>query len=200
MGEYSLADGLLDSIPILYSLNGRQMAEYEMYESILPFLRQVSTDTVGLASIDSAQLETLLGIASADSLMPGVFARNILIHKGISDYLEPVLEPDNLKSSRSWRKTYGDNKSEKNNLDQVYPNPTRNYCMVKLYHRNPEQKNKTGMLYLTDLMGRRLFGTSVRADQHYYLVPLKDLPAGQYFIHLILSGAPPEVIKIVKQY
>ena len=109
--------------------------------------------------------------------MPGVFARNILIHKGISDYLEPVLEPENLKSSGKWRKTYGNAKNDKNNLNQVYPNPARNYCMVKLSRRNPEQANQPGMLYLTDLMGRRLFGTSVRSPVRRALTPASQASA-----------------------
>ena len=181
---------ILNTIPSDVTLSENQQMIHDMYVSLFPMLDQVASDTNGTGSLDSTQIETLSIIATNNDAMPGVYAKNLLIKKGLLQYDEPILIGSSLKQSKKW-KPFTDNPPQGSNIEtmlQVYPNPAGNYFIIEYRVAGQVVQETEISISVTDMLGRDMlkFVPKHRFDQ--IVVPTESLTCGSFLISLKING------------
>ncbi|MDP1623329.1 MAG: T9SS type A sorting domain-containing protein [Bacteroidales bacterium] len=190
---------ILNTIPSEFTLSDNQELTHELYVALFPYLYQVVSDSNGLWSLDSTQISVLNTLALNDNSLPGAYARNLLIKKGLLQYEEPILLVSSLKESKKWR-SGSDNPSLGNDKDfwlKVYPNPANYYFIVE--YRSIKQINPGYKLSITvtDIKGREFFNFPLNKNFDRFVIPTEKLNAGAYIIGLNVNAKQKEQVKLI---
>jgi hypothetical protein len=157
---------------------------------LFDILIDIQSDSTG---IDSARSVSLTAIANETNVIPGIYARNLLINRGLLYYSEPVYLPEYLKTSRVLDKTHISD-SPKPTYLKIYPNPAGNFFIIEYDLRNLGGK---ASIKLSDLSGRDFIGFSLSDAQNQRIIDAKILAKGTYLIKLIINKHVTEVHKVI---
>jgi len=176
-GDTSSAETTLNNIPGIFSLSAPELKEHQQYQSFFALLKQLNRDGKSITEIDSSQVQILETIFNSSNGYVSGYAKNILVTMGKITYHEPYVFPDgNLKSSKIIRKNSLD--EQRVNQLKVYPNPAKDYIIVE-YTLNSNSDDVSIDLY--DISGKRIRSIKVDNTHDWLVVPLTDLPGGNYF-------------------
>ena len=134
------------------------------------------------------QLHTLL-----QSVTPvSAYARNVLIALDELSYVEPVIVPDLLKSSRA-ETAYQELMSGKaQTMLEVHPNPAQDFVVVGWTLENEQVSGSIAIHRITGgLMSTFTFNTPVDKQT----VDTREWPSGAYVVTLTLNGKVMESAK-----
>jgi hypothetical protein len=191
--NFTLANSVLQNIAIQFNLTNRQLATHQNYLALVALLPQLCSDTMGFAMPDSNQRIALEQLSETDYSLPGAWARNILIAAGLQNYQEPVFSGTELKSSRKERFRWTTAHSIDSKL-RVYPNPARDYIIVE-YKKN-ESKDQYSIQVL-DQKGKKIMSFILSKTEDQKIIPIANLPSGNYLIQLKVNQSPKESCKVV---
>lgn len=197
--SFSDGNNLLSSIPSTYTLSTDQENEYEMYETLFPIVHQLISDSSGLESVDSNQVETLLTLTGNTHELPGVYARNILIKRGIVQYEEPILTNILTKESRNWKIKKPEIKPVTDGWVSVFPNPSNGYFIAEYQLPKGSANDVSAALTVTDLNGRNWYSRKVQKSYDQVVIPVSGMAAGTYVVHLTRNGISLGNTKLVIQ-
>ena len=180
------AENLFDTIPDLFYLTAYQQAYHQAMEDYIDYLANIIQNEENIIAPDSAQVEILEELASLESSMPSVYARNILLACGKIDYSEPIYLPNLNKSSFQSDQDF--QHTIKNDFSQslkVYPSPANDFVIVEF-----SLSTLDGKIVIHDVTGKdvRVFKLNNQRDQ--IIVNVSDLKPGFYFVSLY-SGSHP---------
>ena len=186
--DSAMAYSTFYNISVNYELDGRQEAEYDLYEELLDIKWQMHSDTI---LPDSAIIQALFDIAEHYNTAPGVNARNILVGLGELEYDEPVYFPDFNKAAPIWRRSK-QNGTTPASL-KVFPNPAGHYFIAEFVLQEVIGSN---MLVLTNLNGHNLLVIDIRKKQDQIVIPTTGIQPGVYILQLINGSKVKESVKI----
>jgi hypothetical protein len=111
-----------------------QIIELNQNNTLLSIVNRAKSNNLNL-TFDSIQINNLQAMLAIDSLnlfLPTVFARNVLVNKGIRNYNEPLIFDPEFKSANI-KKVYPKIHTISNTpcYLKVYPNPAKNYLIVE---------------------------------------------------------------------
>jgi len=120
------------------------------------------------------------------------FARNVLMFYDTLSYEEPIQYPSFLKSG-SIIPILAQRPAERNSLT-VYPNPAKDYIIVELMTGNVSG----AIIRLFDNQGRPVRTVEMPAKQQHYVLQVKDLQTGIYYLKVEQNGKTLESKKFSK--
>jgi hypothetical protein len=189
-GDSVIMQNTLNNIPTEFVLTNRETLIHNLYSDLFDVLTELLADSV--AAIDSIQEATLLDIAQYNHLLPGIFARNILLKHGLISYIEPVYLPDNLKSTPAWQNAKPDKKTNQKLL-KVFPNPAGHYFIIEYDLRESEGR---AVMLLSDLTGRLVSSIVPDDKQNQRVISTDPYSSGMYILQLFIDTKLVETHKI----
>jgi hypothetical protein len=189
LGDTTVLMDILNDIPIDFSFNSAQWNTHSLYETLFDILIEMQSDSTG---IDSTLMLDLTAIADETGVIPGVFARNLLLNNDLISYTEPVYLPENLKTSTIWDKMLIDDQPKTAYL-KVFPNPTRSYFIIEY-----DLRNLTGqaIIKISDLSGKESIDFSLSDLQNQRIVDIRSFSIGTYLIKLFINSNLTEIQKV----
>ncbi len=193
---YETGFAVLDSIPFKYNLTGSQMVQYNQMEQLFEIMYQVDTSQIKTGSLDSIQIQTLMGMAVQDAALPGAYARDLLIMGGQLDYDEPIIDPGTLKVSKVWKHDDPSTIKSSDYLLKVYPNPSNGYFIVEYRQLKGIKGSAETSIVIADISGKEI--KELPADRYYdqVVVTTSGFSSGNYFVALKVDGAIKKTVKI----
>ena len=191
-GDYSQSQSVLGLIPSTFNLSTSEQAVHEAYLDFFPLSEQIHSDTMGVFMVDSATVSSLQLIANSNTGEPAAYARNILIASGKITYQEPILLPDN-NFKQAKKKFRGVNTSGDKQVLIVYPNPARDYFVVRF---NLENFSSQILLTLYYGNGKIVHSHSCKGKLDEVIISTTNLKTGLYLLVLDLEGKHKECVKI----
>jgi hypothetical protein len=192
-GEYSQAEIILNSIPFTFNLTPPQSAIHNAYLDFYELSEKIQTDSVSAIRVDSVIASSLQIIANSNTGIPATYARNILIAAGKITYQEPILLSDtSLKKSKKIKFRGVQEKGDVSVLS-VYPNPARDFFVVKIL---PGLYTGNGKINMFDGKGILIWSHPVVIKQDQIIMPIINLKKGLYLLVLEINEIWIESTKI----
>jgi hypothetical protein len=143
--------------------------------------------------VDSVIASSLQIIANSNTGIPATYARNILIAAGKITYQEPILLSDtSLKKSKKIKFRGVQEKGDVSVLS-VYPNPARDFFVVKIL---PGLYTGNGKINMFDGKGILIWSHPVVIKQDQIIMPIINLKKGLYLLVLEINEIWIESTKI----
>jgi len=192
-GDTVSAENTLNAIPNTFQLNASELNEFGYYLSYVDLFKQLKREGKSISEVDSNQIQILLNLMNSSTGSLSGYARNVLLARGEITYKEPYIFPQgSVKSSKIHHKNTSENKNT--NLLKVYPNPARDYIIIE-YALNIGPDNASVVLY--DAMGKIIRFMKINNTIDWLVVPLGDIPSGNYIGILKNNDKPLGTVKFV---
>ena len=179
----------LSNIPVEFDLSQQEQNIHDLYADIFDILWHITSDTI---PIDSLQIQTLIDVSDNYRSLPGLYARNILINKGVISYYEPVYLASSLKTSTTW-----ENSTEKYEYDtrlHVFPNPARDYFIA---YYNLMEGVEQSLLSVSGINGKIIHVQELKGEENQVVIPMNGYPSGIYVVNLYSKNVLLESTKVV---
>lgn len=138
-----------------------------------------------ISNPDSANIVNLITLAINSTGKPGLYASYILELNGIIEYKEPIVFPIQLLSSEIPGYEQGMKNKDREYLLDVFPNPIREYIIVK--YRVPEYTGKKS-IEIFNLKGISKMSKNVEGSTDEIVISVKGLEPGIYVVSLIVDN------------
>ena len=184
-GDFTAMNSTLSGISSEFGLSNEEQLLHGYYQQFFALLQQMQSDTLsGLQADDSLTIDQLAVLAENAPEPVKSYSRNILIANNAIEYHEPYLYDDGLKSSLV-KKNHNKGLPSKQISLQVFPNPAKEYIIVKYNLANElagtQEKAVLEMVTTTGQVIKRLT-LPVVTDQ--VVVSTKTFVPGVYLIHI----------------
>lgn len=190
-GELTQCEAVLDAIPMQYPLQDAQLAAHQDMVSFCGLAADIITSESGWYSATPAQLQQLAAMQQATA-PAATYARNVLAMLHQTEYDEPIQIPDLFKST-SAEEQYGQIlSSTAPPVLEVYPNPAKDYVMIK--YAADEQSNKR-TLEIRNLKGELIREVPMTQAENTATVITRGWNAGTYIVSLVTGGKATESTK-----
>ncbi|MDX9905637.1 MAG: T9SS type A sorting domain-containing protein, partial [Bacteroidales bacterium] len=176
---------LLNLLPSLYGLEGKELENYNDYKSLVEM--QISWFATGkkMNEPDNTDINILQSIAVNEGSYAGNMARNILTYAGIQNYCYclPMIDSSYLK----YDFISGTNTLPGNEILKISaePNPAHYYVAFNYELLN---ENSTGQILISDLNGKGVWQIQVNGKQGQKVWNTTEIDAGVYYYNLISDG------------
>ncbi len=192
-GDTMSAENTLNNITSAFNLSSADLSEHGRYLSYFELLKQLKREGKSITETDSAQTQILYSLLNnSDGLVSG-YARNVLLSKGIIDYREPYILPEEGYKLSAIRHRNFNEKYESSRM-KVYPNPARDYIIIE-YTLNAEPENAVIAIY--DGGGKTIRSQSLNSTRDFLVIPLSGIPSGNYICSLRVGGKPLQNVRFV---
>ncbi|RLD52975.1 MAG: hypothetical protein DRJ05_16950, partial [Bacteroidetes bacterium] len=182
-GETPLAENVMATIPSGFDLTEAGQQGFQDQMDYFNIVKQLEQDGKAWHEIDQGQTDILYGLANDMDGKANAYARNVLMFYDTLTYIEPVQYPSFMKSG-SVIPIPAQRKAEGNSLS-VYPNPAKDYFIVKYELDNNYTE---AVIDIMDITGRNVNRFSIIMMRDYLVVPTMELNNGMYVVKLILNG------------
>ena len=193
MGEFTQAKDVLNTIPASFNLNAAQSSTNDAYLDFYELSEAIHSDTTSVFRVDSTTASSLQAITAVNNDLPGVYARNILLAKGKISYQEPVILPDTGLKQAKKTKYRGGKESGKTQVISVFPNPARDYFVVRI---DLPESFVNGIIKLYDGNGKVLQSFDFFNQKDQIIIPATNLNSGLYLLELYINGSKISSAKI----
>jgi len=192
--NYTQANNTIQNIPLSFDLNSRKASYYDKCVDLVDILPDLYKDTTGYIIPDSVQTTALEQLADDGSILPGAWARNILIASGLLTYQEPIVFETNYKSScRDRFYIPGYHKEEPDVI--LYPNPARDFITIESKWLG--SSGSPALLMIYDTKGRQIGKCTLSEHSDHQLIPLQNLSTGTYFFQVVFDNKKTNLKKVV---
>jgi hypothetical protein len=176
----------LNNIPNEFALDQKEVQVFDLYSDLCGVLWQIKTDTM---APDSICIQILFEIAESQKILPGVYARNMLVGMHLLTYYEPISFPGSLKSEE-YVNSY-DSSPEAEEIMRIFPNPAGDYFIV--YYKLPSEI-KQPILVISGINGKPIQSIKLIEPVNQLVVSMNNYPAGVYLVNIfsgnkIISGS-----------
>lgn len=183
-GDFAAMNSTLSGISSEFDLSDEEQLLHGYYQQFFAQLQQMQTDTLPDLQADSltiAQLQILLENAPEPVKS---YSRNILIANNAIEYQEPYLYDDGSKSS-SVKKKHRMGPPTKQILLQVFPNPAKDYIIVRYNLANElSGTQEKAVLEMVTTTGQVIISLTMQAVTGQVVVSTKTFIPGVYIIHI----------------
>ena len=145
-----------------------------------------------IQEVDSLQINQLLAMEELQMGMAAVYARNILLALDEIAYDEPILFPDQLKSSQAFEDYQELLNTEPPKQLEVYPNPSDDYIIISY---RLEMDKKGSVIEFSNLNGINFKVVDISNKQDQLVVDTQNWKPGIYIATLKINGNSKESIK-----
>jgi hypothetical protein len=183
-GDYTAMNSTLSGISSEFDLSNKEQLLHGYYQQFFALLQQMQTDTLPDLQADSltiVQLQILLENAPEPVKS---FTRNILVANNAIEYHEPYLYDDGLKSF-DVKKNHRMGASTKQVLLEVFPNPAKEYIIVRYKFANElSDAQETAVLEMVTTTGQVIKSLILHEVTGQVIVSTKAFVPGVYIIHI----------------
>ena len=194
-GDFEATNSTLASITSNYNLNNEEQQLHNYYIQLFNLLQQMQTDSLPGLRADSLTIEQLTELLGNAPEPVKSFARNILIANNAIEYHEPYLYDDGLKSS-GIKKNHRMGPPTKQVSLQVFPNPAKDYIIVKynLANELADTPEKT-ILEIVTTTGQLVKSLTLYNAVGQIVISTKTLISGVYTIQIKGISKKAEITK-----
>jgi hypothetical protein len=189
LNDSTNAFGVISNIPSKFNLSESELAIHNQYSSLLNLLYEISNDTT---AIDSLQTETLFNLSEINNSIPGIYSRNVLTYKNLSDHEETVYLPEFTLKSLPESKINQPSTYNSSQL-KVFPNPSGIYFIVDY---NIENLSNPALIELLSMDGKILKSWQLEDKQNQIIVSTEEYGSGMYYIKLLSENNVKETVKL----
>ncbi len=186
-GDTGAVNSTLDQIPGAFNLTGEESTVHDEYLDYFAVLKELAKNARNIFNIDSSSLAILQGIYTSGHEPVTSYARNILITSGNLTWHEPILLPENMKSTEKVKKYNTDRFDEKSYL-KVFPNPARQFVIAEYNLKEKFNENSTTKLTITDMRGLTTESRILIKQQDQELINTSGYVPGSYTCTLVVNG------------
>jgi hypothetical protein len=185
IGDTTNMDNTLNSISQTFTLDRPRQQQYYDYLTYFSFLKSLQVQNKDILQIDSSQISQLLTLYNQVSEPVASYVRNILIANNVINYFEPIIIPDDLKSTPEKNVLRTGHFSEGCYL-KVFPNPAKHYIIAEYNTQQISSSNEI-LLTVTSFDGKILETRILSKLQDQQLIETVDYKPGIYLC-FIKSG------------
>lgn len=190
--EYQQGQAVMNGIPTLVSLSDDESAEYQDMLTLFTMLKSVFETGGNLIDLTPAQLSQVQTLEANGNGFAAVYARNIRIALGETDYEEPVLLPDPYKSAAAVEEYQNIMEAEAPGMLQVFPNPAKDFVILGYALEN----ETNGTIEVRDIKGTLVYNRDFSGKQDQLTVSTSKWIAGTYVINLMIGDKTIETVKL----
>ncbi len=185
-GNHNEAQLLMDNIENQFNLTSNQLAEYNHLQDYLSISSQWQENDFDFNNLTENQLSELDNLEFNANGLAKVYARNIRLELGASNYKEPYILPDVNKSTQAQLEEEKIMESlEDFHYIKLFPNPAKNYIIVEYQLEN---KLESAMLQISHISGKILKEIPINEFQNQETIDIRELKSGNYIISLFSNG------------
>jgi hypothetical protein len=190
-GEYLLGNNIMDNIPTLFNLTDNKELEYNQISGVYNILSNLYQNSATIDSLTASQVGELQTVVNDGEKQPQAYARNILLAINEISYAEPVLFPNNLKSSEAIEEYENLIDTQAPRMLEVYPNPSKDYVILQ-YKLDAEQ---AGKIEVQDMTGTTKHVMQLTATRDQVTLITQDWNPGMYIATLKIDEKTIESVK-----
>jgi len=183
IGDTASMDNALNSISSTFTLDRLRQQQYFDYLTYFSFLKSLYAQNRNILQIDSSQIAQLVTLYDQTSEPVSSYVRNILIANNVINYSEPIIIPDDLKSTQEEDVLRTSHFSEKCYL-KVFPNPAKHYIIAEYNTQQLYAGNNEFFLTITSSDGKILETRILSKLQDQQLIETVDYKPGIYLCFL----------------
>ena len=189
--QYQQGQNIMTTIPANFTLTEDELAEYQNMQWLYTSLKGLFESGNSLNELSEAQIVQLQEIVADETGVASVYARNILLAIDESEYQEPVILPNSMKSAET-EEAYNETlKSHAPTVLEVYPNPSKNFVIIGYQF----DKETEGMIEVRDVSGKLMKSAPVKGMTDQLTVTTRTWNAGVYVLSLIVNNKVIETVK-----
>jgi hypothetical protein len=191
-GEYQLGQSTMAGISSTLTLTVDESAEYQNMLLLYTMLKGLFETGNNLDDLSEAQIAQIQSMVNAKTGFASIYARNILLALDASDYKEPVILPNTLKSTEV-EEAYKEvlNTSAPKMLE-VYPNPGKDFVILAYLF----DKETRGMIEVRDISGTLIQSIPFNGMQDQITVITREWTPGIYVFSLVVGDKVIETTKL----
>jgi len=183
IGDTTSMDNALNSILSTFTLDRLRQQQYLDYQTYFSFLKSLRAQNKDILQIDSSQITQLVTLYDQASEPVSSYVRNILIANNLINYFEPIIIPDDLKSSPEENVFKTSHFSEGCYL-KVFPNPAKHYIIAEYNTQQTNAGNNELILTITSSDGKIIETRLLSKPQDQQLIETIDYKPGIYLCFL----------------
>jgi hypothetical protein len=189
--EYPQGQAVMNGIPTLISLSDDEAAEYQDMQTLFLMLKSVFETGNNIFDISPVQISQVQNLEANANGFASVYARNILIALDEIEYEEPVVLPDQFKSSAMAEAYHKIMDAEAPKMMEVYPNPGKDFVILGYRLEN----ETAGRIEIRDMSGTLLKNISFNGKQDQVTVTTATWAPGTYLVNLVVGEENLETLK-----
>jgi len=186
----------LAAIPSSFNLNPQQSNAHNDYLAYFLIMKSMVRNDKNIFTMDSSSIAVVQNIYNTGLEPVKTYARNILIIREALTYHEPILLPDNVKSSKE-KKIIKMGRFVEKSYMKVFPNPAKQYLIVE-YNLKDKFNNKNEVtLIVTNTNGHNMLQKILIKRQDQELIPTTTFSTGTYLCSISVNGKILDTKKFV---
>ncbi len=183
VGDTIQMNNTLNSISGTFTLDKTRQLQNQDYLTYFSFLKSLLAQGKDILQVDSSQIVQLQALSASLSEPVASYVRNILIANNKVNYFEPIIIPDNTKSTPETNKLKTSHFSKTCSL-RVFPNPAKGYIIAEYNTQNLSLGNNEILLTITSSDGKILETRVLNKPQDQQLIETGDYKPGFYLCSL----------------
>ncbi len=190
-GQYQAGQSVVTAIPTTFTLTDDETAEYQNMQLLYTMLKSLLQAVNSIDVLSTAQVSQLQSMVADETGFASVYARNILLALGESDYEEPVILPNRLKSTAA-EEAYNELlNTPAPKMLEVYPNPGKDFVILG-YQLDKESQ---GMIEIRDISGTLMQSIPFKGMQDQLTLVTTNWSPGIYVLSLVVGDKVLETTK-----
>ncbi len=180
--EFTKAENLYDSIPLVYTLKPYLEAEHADYLTYFNLRKNIKQAERSIGELEGSEFEILEGLANTGTGRASTMASNILCF--FYDICRDI-PVDNGGANASPKMATKPNKiANSQNSIQVFPNPAQNFATFQWKLLNLTENT---ILIIKDLAGRTINTELINEKQNHWLWDTREIANGLY-LYEVMDG------------
>ena len=189
--QYQQGQNIMTTIPANFTLTEDELAEYQNMQWLYTMLKGLFESGNSLDALSETQIVQLNEIVADETGFASVYARNLLLAIDESEYQEPVILPNNMKSAGAEEAYNEILKTNAPSILEVYPNPSKDFVIIGYQF----DKETEGMIEVRDVSGILMKSILVKGMNNQLTVTTRTWNAGVYMLSLVVNGKVIETTK-----
>jgi hypothetical protein len=189
--EYQQGQAVMNAIPSASTFTEDEEAEYQDMQTLYGMTKDLAEAGNTIQNLDQSQVNRLHDMVNGENGLATVYARNILLALDEMQYNEPVILPDNFKTSEAIDAYNELMDSRAPKKLEVFPNPGKDFVILA-YQLDKESE---GMIEIRDMLGKPVQNIPLSEMQNQVTVITTSWNPGIYTISLKAGGETVETVK-----
>jgi len=187
----------LANIPLAFNLDNTQQNIYQAYLSYFGVMNSLKSEGKTIFEMNPQQTATIHGLMANGSGQAQALSRNILIANNLITYAEPILLPDNTKSSKQRIHYPKTGKINNESFIKIFPNPAKQYVILEYNLQDKLQSGQSAIISIATLGGKHIETLQLGKQQDQILLNTSTYSSGTYICTLLLSGKHLDTQKFI---
>jgi len=186
-GDTNSLNNILAAIPSSYNLSQQQTDIHNDYLAYFGVMKSLMQNDKNIFNLDPTSNATIQSLYNTGNEPLKSYAMNIMIAKGSLPYNEPILLPDNPKSSKE-KKTTRTGKFVGTSYLKIFPNPAKQYLIAEFNLEDKKSYASPITIQITSIQGYNIETINLAKKQDQVLIITNNYKPGLYICSLIVNG------------